>query len=136
MSVRNITEMNIKNRKSRDQRFHSTTLQKPLLDTQTAFRSKPNFCLEITKRPSSSYITPVLYKPSSESSILVSGFKPKLKPKLLQDNPFILGNIIRKKLKVLAGGDIDKYLSSMATDAIKKRKVRPRMHLLFEDVHL
>ena len=44
-----------------------------------------------------------------------------MKPKLLYDNPFILGNIIKKKLKVLAGGDIDQYLEGLASETIKKR---------------
>lgn len=46
----------------------------------------------------------------SYSSVIINGFRPTLKPKLLHDNPFVLGNIIRKKLKIIAGGDIDHYL--------------------------
>lgn len=58
---------------------------------------------------------------SPGSTSIVSGFKPKMKPKLLYDNPFILGNIIKKKLKVLARGDIDQYLEGLASETIKKR---------------
>lgn len=46
MSVRNITEMNIKNKKSRDRRLMSSVgLIRPLLDIQPPQKQKPNFCL-------------------------------------------------------------------------------------------
>lgn len=131
MSVRNITEMNIKNKKSRDRRFlSSATIPRPLLETQPLQKPKPNFCLEITKRPQSQHSEPIMFVSPASTSI-VSGFKPKLKPKLLYDNPFILGNIIKKKLKVLAGGDIDQYLESLASESIKKRVTNKKPQLRF-----
>jgi hypothetical protein len=46
MSVRNITEMNIKNKKSRDRRLMSSVgFIRPLLDIQAPKRQKANFCL-------------------------------------------------------------------------------------------
>jgi hypothetical protein len=57
-----------------------------------------------------------------------------MKPKLLYDNPFVLGNIIRKKLKVLAGGDIDQYLETLATESIKKRKINKPLIFLSSHV--
>lgn len=70
---------------------------------------------------------------SSSQKIIIDGLMPKLRPKMLQDNPFMLGNIIRKKLRVLAEGDIDKYLSSIAMDAIRKKQIKPRVVVFNQD---
>jgi hypothetical protein len=54
-----------------------------------------------------------LIQTRTKSEYIPYKFKPKLTQKTLQDNPLMLGSIIKKKLRILERKDIDKYLTSI-----------------------
>lgn len=49
---------------------------------------------------------------------IARGFKPRMAKKSLQDNPLLLGSILKKKLKVMEKVEVDQYLRTVLASKV------------------
>ena len=56
---------------------------------------------------------PTSVNKNNKSEYISCGFRPKLLKKSLQDNPLVLGSILKKKLRVMERHELDRYLTAV-----------------------
>jgi hypothetical protein len=69
-------------------------------------------------RTASSTILPQENIEQRRSLFIARGFKPRMAKKSLQDNPLLLGSILKKKLKVMEKVEVDQYLRTVLASKV------------------